>query len=85
MLPNLHTLALIKKILLLSLVSILLSAGCKKKNTPPNPIVPPTPAWDPNAIRGVWVTTTASTALDNRDQIKQMVATCKTAGITIFL
>ncbi|MFM8711543.1 MAG: glycoside hydrolase family 10 protein [Sphingomonadales bacterium] len=62
-------------------MSLLLSAGCKKKTTPPNPIVPPTPAWDPNAIRGVWVTTTASTALDNRDQIKQMVTTCKAAGI----
>jgi uncharacterized lipoprotein YddW (UPF0748 family) len=32
-------------------------------------------------MRGVWVTTTASTALDSRDNIKQMIANCKLAGI----
>lgn len=42
---------------------------------------PPTPVWDPNALRGVWVTTTASTALDSRDNIKTMVKNCKDAGI----
>lgn len=45
------------------------------------PVVPPTPSWDPNALRGVWVTTTASTALDSRNNIKQMVTNCKAAGI----
>lgn len=58
----------------------LLFMGCKKK-TPPPPVTRPTPAWDVNALRGVWVTTTASTALDSRDMIRQMVANCKAAGI----
>ena len=61
-------------------ISSLLLFSCKKK-TPPPPITRPTPAWDVNALRGVWVTTTASTALDSRDMIRQMVANCKAAGI----
>ncbi len=67
---------------LLLLTCFLITTGCKKKSTPGgvNPI-PPTPAWDPNAIRGAWITTTASTALDSRDNIRQMVSTCKAAGI----
>jgi uncharacterized lipoprotein YddW (UPF0748 family) len=32
-------------------------------------------------MRGVWVTTTASTALDSRNNIKQMIGNCKSAGI----
>ncbi len=44
-------------------------------------VTPPTPVWDPNALRGVWLTTTASTALDSRVNIQQMVTTCKAAGI----
>jgi uncharacterized lipoprotein YddW (UPF0748 family) len=32
-------------------------------------------------MRGAWITTTASTALDSRDNIRQMVSTCKAAGI----
>ena len=32
-------------------------------------------------MRGVWVTTTASTALDSRNNIKGMVANCKVSGI----
>jgi uncharacterized lipoprotein YddW (UPF0748 family) len=51
----------------------------------PNP-TPITPVWDANAWRGVWVTTTASTALDSRDNIAQTVANCKKAGINqIFI
>lgn len=67
---------------LLLLTCFLITTGCKKKSTPGgiNP-PPPTPAWDPNAIRGAWITTTASTALDSRDNIRQMVSTCKAAGI----
>lgn len=71
----------IKRSIVLSLAFLLLLAACKKKTAPPGPVIPPTPAWDPNAIRGAWVTTTASTALDSRDQIKQMVTNCKAAGI----
>ena len=61
-----------------------ISISCKKKTSgggggTPTPI--PTPAWDVNAIRGAWITTTASTALDSRDNIRQMVANCKAAGI----
>lgn len=47
-------------------------------STNPAPI---TPVWDANAWRGVWVTTTASTALDSKDNITQTVANCKKAGI----
>lgn len=37
-------------------------------------------------MRGVWITTTASTALDNNDNILQTVDNCKKAGINnIFL
>jgi uncharacterized lipoprotein YddW (UPF0748 family) len=47
---------------------------------------PPTPVWDPNALRGVWVTNVASTAMDNRNNIIQCVETCKKAGINnIFI
>ena len=67
--------------------------SCKKNNTStggggttPTPNPPPTPVWDVNAMRGVWITTTASTALDNNDNILQTVDNCKKAGINnIFL
>ncbi|MGB4773344.1 MAG: family 10 glycosylhydrolase [Chitinophagaceae bacterium] len=70
----------------LVLMAMLALASCSKGGdggtvTPPPPPPPPTPAWDPNAYRGVWITTTASTALDSRDNIKQTVLNCKTAGI----
>ena len=62
--------------------------SCKKNNTgsggggtPPTPNPPPSPVWDANAMRGVWITTTASTALDNNDNILQTVDNCKKAGI----
>jgi len=61
-----------------------ISISCKKKTSGGGggtPTPPPTPAWDVNAIRGAWITTTASTALDSRDNIRQMVANCKAAGI----
>lgn len=51
--------------------------------TPSNPS---TPTFDSTAIRGVWVTTAASTALNSKDNIKQVVANCKLAGINnIFM
>ncbi len=62
--------------------------SCKKNNTgsgsggtTPTPNPPPSPVWDANAMRGVWITTTASTALDNNDNILQTVENCKKAGI----
>ncbi len=62
--------------------------SCKKNNTgsgsggtTPTPNPPPSPVWDANAMRGVWITTTASTALDNNDNILQTVDNCKKAGI----
>ncbi len=67
--------------ILLLLFPLLLLSACKKKSSGSAPTPAPTPAWDPNAMRGVWITTTASTALDSRDNIKQMVSTCKAAGI----
>lgn len=66
-------------------VILFLVLGCSKggKSTPnPTPIVSvPTPTWDPNAIRGAWITTAASTALDSKDNIKAMVGTCKSNNI----
>jgi uncharacterized lipoprotein YddW (UPF0748 family) len=70
-------------------IATLLLANCSKKSdgtagggTTPTPTpTTPTPSWDPNAMRGVWVTTTASTALDSRANIKEMVTNCKAAGI----
>jgi len=44
------------------------------------------PPVDPNLLRGAWVTTTASTALNSRADIKNTVATFKAAGLThIFM
>lgn len=75
---------------LLLLVGHLFIAACSKGSTggttPTPPITPPTPSWDANAMRGAWITTAASTALDSKDNVKTMVATCKTAGINnIFI
>jgi uncharacterized lipoprotein YddW (UPF0748 family) len=60
--------------------------GCKGKEvasvTSNPPISNPTiPTFDSTALRGVWITTTASTALNSKDNIKQTVAYCKLAGI----
>jgi uncharacterized lipoprotein YddW (UPF0748 family) len=66
-------------------------AACSKKSstgggTGGGPVTPQPPVWDPNALRGVWVTTTASNALDSRDNIRQTVQNCKNAGINnIFM
>ncbi|MEO7309105.1 MAG: family 10 glycosylhydrolase [Chitinophagaceae bacterium] len=66
--------------------AILLSsfAACKKRTIvtyDPGIIGPAAPLWDSNAVRGVWVTTAASTALNSRTNIQDMVTNCKTAGI----
>ena len=70
------------------------SLSCKKNVTTGtpivNPIVPPppptAPVWDVNALRGMWVTTAASTALDSRANIKACVQNSKAAGINnIFM
>jgi len=69
-------------------IFLFINTGCQKKTTPapPTPPAPPGPVWDPNALRGVWITTTASTALDNNDNILATVSNCKRAGInTIFV
>jgi uncharacterized lipoprotein YddW (UPF0748 family) len=61
---------------------ILAIIGCSKKTSSPGPTPPPTPPpVDPNVIRGAWVTTTASTALNSLAEIKQTVATFKAAGL----
>ncbi len=74
---------------------ILTSIHCSKKTTvsytPPangggGGTNPNPPVWDVNALRGTWVTTAASTALDSRDNIKQTVLNCKAANINhIFM
>ncbi len=77
---------------LLALLS--LNSGCKKSGyipptpvTNPPPVTPPTtPVWDPNAMRAVWITTTASTALSSKANIEATVENCRLAGInTIFM
>lgn len=82
-LPNLNQ--LFNKFLLFGLLTIAIvscSKGGGSNTTPtPTPVIPPTPAWDPNAMRGAWITTAASTALDSRDNIKTMVSTCKANNI----
>ena len=76
-------------ITLLSFLSIFFAtSSCKKNKTTPKPVVviPQTPVWDVNALRGTWVTTAASTALESRDNIKACVQNCKTANINnIFM
>jgi uncharacterized lipoprotein YddW (UPF0748 family) len=70
------------------LLIIIISLSCKKGggSPAPGPVTPPVPVWDVNALRGAWVTTAASTALDSKDNIKQCVQTCKTANINnIFM
>jgi uncharacterized lipoprotein YddW (UPF0748 family) len=77
------------KIILLASVTLLTVIACSKKGSSGSGggvVNPPKPVWDVNALRGAWVTTAASTALDNRDNIKQCVQTCKAAGINnIFM
>lgn len=61
-------------------------AGDGDGSNPPTPPPPSGPAWDVNALRGTWVTTTASTALDSRENIRNCVQICKAAGINnIFM
>ena len=55
--------------------------GTNPTPNPPTPNPNPTPVWDTNAYRAAWITTTASTALDNRDNIKLTVENCKKAGM----
>lgn len=74
-----------QKIFIGLLSSILFFTACSKggagTTVPSTPTTPTTPSLDPNAMRAVWITTTASTALNSRDNIKQTVANCKLAGI----
>ncbi len=74
----------------LSITLLVLLANCSKKtsgggSTPnPTPVPTPTPTPSPvdsNTLRGAWVTTTASTALNSRADIKNTVATFKAAGM----
>ncbi len=78
------------QVLLIVLIAGLTIVSCKKPTivtyTPPPPEEAPKPVWDTAALRGVWVTTTASTALNSRANIKEMVTNCKVAGINnIFM
>lgn len=87
--PSRFCLKLLSIPLLLALVS--LTSCSKDSSTPPasgggGNTNPSGPVWNPNAMRGVWLTTTASTVLDSRDNIKQAVQTCKQSGINnIFM
>lgn len=66
-------------------LSLVLS--CKKSNSTSGggTTLPPV-SLDPNVIRGAWVTTTASTALNSKADIKTTVATFKAAGMShIFM
>jgi uncharacterized lipoprotein YddW (UPF0748 family) len=74
---------------LITLFVAITNISCKKNSATvitPTPITPPTPVWDVNALRGTWVTTAASTALESRANIKSCVQTCKAANINnIFM
>ena len=80
----------LQPLLLLPLIILLLA--CSKKSSDPTPpggggtvVIPPN-SLDSNAIRGVWITTAASTVLDSRASIKQAVQNCKAAHINhIFM
>ncbi len=67
------------------------TSSCKKSTTVTTDTtgsggVTPQPVWDPNALRGVWITTAASDALNSRANIKQAVLNCKAANINnIFM
>ena len=67
------------------LVTLIFLNGCSKGSVSKTTITPPvtitTPSFDPSALRGVWITTTASTALNSKENIKQTVTNCKIAGI----
>ncbi len=54
---------------------------CKQPYQPAEPPSPEKPPVEASPIRGVWVTTTASTALQSTENIKQTVANCKAAGM----
>lgn len=72
-------------VLPLALLLLLSMGACSKKGNPApgsgTPNTPATPVWDPNAMRGIWITTTASTVLDSRENIRTAVQACKTANI----
>jgi uncharacterized lipoprotein YddW (UPF0748 family) len=81
---------LLKQLSLLCIILFATICSCKKNSNsttaPVGPTPAPTPVWDVNALRGTWITTAASTALESRDNIKACVQTCKTAGINnIFM
>lgn len=80
----------IKTLWILVAITVTLSVACKKPTEvsyyPPPPAELPPPVWDANALRGMWITTTASTALNSKADIKKMVTDCKAAGINnIFM
>ena len=71
-----------------------LAVSCKKSTSPGGSgggagsgggtVIPP--PVDPSLLRGAWVTTTASTALNSRNDIKNTVANLKAAGLShIFI
>ena len=78
---------------ILLLLVVVLFSYCTKKTTTtydPGPVVivppPPQPVWDTAALRGAWITTAASNALDSRANIKATVLNCKAANINnIFM
>ncbi len=81
-LPKLKQFSLFSLIILSVTISACSKGSSGGSPSPtPTPTPPPTPSWDLNAVRGAWITTAASTALDSRDNVKAMVTTCKNAGI----
>lgn len=70
---------------LLFLVLLITVSSCKKAGSSadyPSPAPTPIPTVDANTIRGAWITTTASTALNSKDNIKNTIAVFKTAGMS---
>lgn len=79
--------------LLCSVLFLFFAFGCKKLSSSGGSsgtgngggggvVIPPTPIVDPSILRGAWVTTTASTALNSKADIKTTVANFKAAGLS---
>jgi uncharacterized lipoprotein YddW (UPF0748 family) len=67
-----------KSLHLLSLLVLLGVSSCKKADSSATPTTTPTPT---DAVRGVWLTNVASTALYSKDNLKAAVELCAKSGI----
>ncbi len=79
-----------KKFLFVGMMVLIATKGYSKNGdnskTDPTPTLLDTTGMNTNVVLGIWLTNTASTALDSRANIKETVTRCKSAGINnIFM